>query len=65
VWSVSAAGARTIGPLLDAPADGQSAARLAAGSDGLTRVLWTSPQGLGTVFLLGLDNALQSSFGLN
>jgi hypothetical protein len=65
VWSVSPSGARTIGPVLAVPVEGQSATRLSAGSDGRTRVLWTSPEGAGTVYLLGLDGALQGSFGLN
>jgi hypothetical protein len=38
--------------------------RISAGADGLTRVLWTSPGGTATLWLLGLDNVFQSSFGL-
>jgi hypothetical protein len=44
---------------------GQAATRISAGADGLIRVLWTSPEGTGTLWLLDLDNVFQSSFGLN
>lgn len=65
LWSVDSTGARTVGPTLARAAAGQSASRLSAGDDGLSRVLWTSPEGVGTVTLLRLDNTLQGSFGLN
>jgi photosystem II stability/assembly factor-like uncharacterized protein len=65
LWSVDSAGNRTIGPTLAPAAAGLSASRVSAGDDGLTRVLWTSLEGAGTVSLLRLDNTLQSSFGLN
>jgi hypothetical protein len=65
LWSVSDSGVRTEGPIHASPSAGQSASRLSAGSDGLTRVLWTSPDGSGTVYLLGLDGALHGSFDLD
>jgi hypothetical protein len=64
LWSVDNSGAVTnsesvYGP----PVSGQAATRISAGTDGLTRVLWTSPEGPGTLWLMGLDNVRQNSFG--
>jgi hypothetical protein len=64
LWSVDNSGAVTnsesvYGP----PVSGQAATRISAGADGLTRVLWTSPEGTGTLWLMSLDNVRQSSFG--
>ena len=65
LWSVDNSGAVTSsGTVYGPPQSGQHAARISAGADGLTRVLWTSPDGTGTVWLMGLDNVRQSSFGL-
>ena len=44
------------------PQSGQTVIRVSAGADGLTRVLWTSPEGTGSVFAMGLDNVLQDFF---
>jgi photosystem II stability/assembly factor-like uncharacterized protein len=65
LWSVNDAGIVTRGETQTSPPEGQTATRAAAGPDGMTRVLWTSPEGPGTVFLMRLDNTFQSSFGLN
>jgi hypothetical protein len=64
LWSVDNSGAVTnsesvYGP----PVSGQEATRVSAGPDGLTRVLWTSPKGTGTLWLMGLDNVFRNSFG--
>ncbi len=65
LWSVNNSGAVTkSGPVYAPPASGQVAARISAGADGLTRVLWTSPEGNGTLWLLDLDNVRQASFDL-
>jgi hypothetical protein len=58
-------GAVFAGPAYAPPVAGQSAIRAAGGLDGVTRVVWTSSDGVGTLFLLGPDNGLRSSFGLN
>ena len=64
LWSVDNSGALThAGPVYEAPVSDQAATRLSAGADGVTRVLWTSPDGTGTLWLMGLDNSRQSSFG--
>ncbi len=64
VWSVDNSGAvRNSGTVYGPSPSGQVAARVSAGADGLTRVLWTSPDGNGSVSLMGSDNVLRRSFG--
>lgn len=64
LWSVDNSGAVTnSAPIYEAPSSDQAAARISAGADGVTRVLWTSPAGTGTLWLMGLDNTRLSSFG--
>jgi hypothetical protein len=64
LWSVDNSGAVTnSGSVYGPPISGQEATRVSAGPDGLTRVLWTSPEGTGTLWLMGLDNVLRTSFG--
>jgi Tol biopolymer transport system component len=64
LWSVDNSGTMTnAGTVYGPPVSGQAATRISAGADGLTRVLWTSPVGTGTLWLMGLDNVRQSSFG--
>lgn len=65
IWRAGSSGVAMFGPVYEPPLPGQSATRLSAGDDGVTRVLWTNPEGGGTLFLMGLDDALRSSFGLN
>ena len=64
LWSVDNSGAVTnSGAVYGPPVSGQAAIRVSAGADGLTRVLWASPEGTGTLWLMGLDNVLRNSFG--
>jgi len=64
LWSVDNSGTVTnAGTVYSPPVSGQVATRISAGADGLTRVLWTSPEATGTLWLMGLDNVRQSSFG--
>ena len=64
LWSVDDSGAVTSsGTVYGPPVSGQTATRISAGTDGLTRVLWTSPDGTGSLWLMGLDNVFQSSVG--
>ena len=63
LWSVDNSGAVTnSGTVYSPPESGQTATRVSAGGDGLTRVLWTGPEGAGTLWLMSLDNVRQSSF---
>lgn len=63
LWSVDNSGAVTnSGTVYSPPESGQTATRISAGGDGLTRVLWTGPEGAGNLWLMSLDNARQSSF---
>jgi hypothetical protein len=63
LWSVDNSGAVTnSGTVYAPPSSGQAAIRISAGADGLTRVLWTSPEGTGTLWLMGLEKVLQKSF---
>jgi hypothetical protein len=64
LWSVDNSGAVTnSGKVFEPPRPGESAVRVSAGEDGLTRVLWTGPDGAGYVGLLDRDNVLVHSFG--
>jgi hypothetical protein len=66
LWSVDNSGAVTDSEsVYEPPVAGRAAIRVSAGADGLIRVLWTSPEGNGTLWLLGLDNAFQGSFSLD
>ncbi len=65
VWRIDEAGTPvSFGTIYPAP-PGFKAARLSAGSDGLTRVLWRDPNGLAIIWLLSADGRYQSSFPLN
>jgi hypothetical protein len=64
LWSVDNSGAVTnSATVYEPPRSGEAAVRVSTGADGLTRVLWTGPDGGGHVLLMGLDNVLRSSFG--
>jgi hypothetical protein len=64
LWSVDNSGAVTNSGTVYGPSpSGQAAIRVSAGADGSTRVLWTGPEGIGSLSLMGLNNVLQSSFG--
>jgi photosystem II stability/assembly factor-like uncharacterized protein len=63
LWSVDNSGAVTnSGTVYEPKQSGQAAVRVSAGPDGLTRVLWTGPDGAGYVGLLDRDNVLVHSF---
>ena len=65
VWRIDEAGTVvSSGTVYPAPA-GFRAARVAAGTDGLTRVLWRDSSGVALVWLLTADGQFQASFPLN
>jgi len=65
VWRVDEAGTPvSLGTVYPAPG-GFRAARVSAGSDGLTRVLWRDANGVALVWLLTADGQYQGSFPLN
>jgi FAD/FMN-containing dehydrogenase len=63
LWTVDNTGTVTNSEkVYEPPRSGETAVRVSAGSDGLTRVLWTGPNGAGHVQVMGTDNVLRSSF---
>jgi hypothetical protein len=65
LWTVDNSGTvASSGPVYAPSVAGETAARVSAGADGLTRLLWTSSERTGTVWLLDLNNVRQSSFAI-